>query len=103
MLETETKSESQVGEPMDLTPGRTREHIEPAQFAALRDELGLTNKEFALAIDRTPARVSELTYSKGASIDTWEWVEKAVREYADSHPRGQSSDDGDSTEGSNEG
>lgn len=70
----------------EATPGRRLPHVDAKQFAALRDELKLSNKQVAEAIGRTLARVSELTYSQGASIQTWERYEKEVREYAANLP-----------------
>jgi hypothetical protein len=48
------------------------EHVEPAQFAAVRDRLGLSNKEVSAALlaagmGNTLSRVTELTHSKGGS------------------------------------
>lgn len=61
--------------------------VEPSEFAALKAELGLSNKEIAEAIGRTLSRVSELTNSKGASRLVFEQFETAVRAYAAEHPR----------------
>lgn len=74
-------------------PGRRLPHVEPAQFAALRDELGMSNKEVAEAIGRTLARVSELTHSQGASIQTWERFETDVRAWREANPKGAQADD----------
>lgn len=68
------------------SPGRRLPHVPPEQFAALRDELKMSNKEVAQAIDRTVARVSELTYSQGASIQTWERYEADVRAWREANP-----------------
>lgn len=51
-----------------------KEHVEPAEFAAVRDRLGLRNKEVAAALaaagmGATLSRVTELTHSKGSSRD----------------------------------
>ena len=56
--------------------------VDPSEFKALRDELGLSNKECAAAISRTLARVSELTNSKGASMEVYERVSTQWREFA---------------------
>lgn len=63
------------------------EHVEPAVFAALRDELGLTNKECAAAneaagLGSTLSRITELTASKGASSAILARVDAAWRDYA---------------------
>lgn len=63
------------------TPRVKLQHIEPSQFAELRDELGFSNKDVAAAIGRTLSRVSELTHSQGASIRVWESYEAALRAY----------------------
>lgn len=68
-------------------PREKLEHVEPAKFAELRDELGLTNKECAAAqedagLGFTLSRVTELTHSKGASAAMFAKVEAAWRDYA---------------------
>lgn len=50
-------------------------HVDPSEFLAVKQELGLSSKECAAAIGRTLSRVSELTKSKGASRAIYEnWV-----------------------------
>lgn len=79
------ENETQVEAPQST--GRARlEHVDPTQFAALRDELGLSNKQVAEAIGRTLSRVSELTKSQGASINTWQAYEQSLRSYAENMP-----------------
>lgn len=102
ILVAKQKSSAAVETPVEETveqttpaqsAGRARlEHIEPAQFAALRDELGLSNKQVAEAIGRTLSRVSELTNSQGASINTWTSYEQSLREYAANMPKAEEAD-----------
>lgn len=66
------------------------EQVAPEQFKALRDELGLTNKQCAEAnlaagLGSTLSRITELTHSKGSTIRIYEKVEQAWRSYAKKH------------------
>lgn len=74
------------------TPATKLEHIEPARFAALRDEVfavlpqSKRNSAMAAALaaagqGSTLSRVTELTHSKGATIKTFANAEKALRAY----------------------
>jgi hypothetical protein len=73
-----------------------KEHVEPREFARVRDELGLSNKEVIAALagvvgagpdGPTASRITELTHSKGSSIDLFNLYEPALRRYAKAHPR----------------
>lgn len=64
--------------------------VEPARFAALRDELGMSNKQCAAAneaagLGATLSRITELTHSKGAGEPTFLKVEAAWRDWAAKH------------------
>lgn len=61
--------------------------VDPSAFAAIRDELGLSNKQTAEAIGRTLSRVSELTKTKGASMQVLERFETDLRAWAEAHPK----------------
>lgn len=96
--ETETnEDETPTVEATADAGGRRLPHVEPTQFAALRDELKMSNKQVAEAIGRTLARVSELTYSQGASIQTWERFEKDVRAWREEHPATSDDQEGNET------
>ncbi len=82
---TEQPVEEQVAEAK--APREKREHVEPARFAQVLADLGLSRKEAAAAIGRSLSRISELTHSQGASITTYEAFVKACTEYAEAHPR----------------
>jgi DNA-binding transcriptional regulator YiaG len=92
VAEPETATESDGSQPVEATVdspgGRRLPHVEPEQFKALRDELKMSNKDMAAAIGRTLARVSELTTSQGASIETWNRVEKQMRDWREQNPIG---------------
>lgn len=67
------------------------EHVEPAEFAAVRDRLGLANKEVAAALaaagmGSTLSRVTELTHSKGSSRQLFEKFEAALSAYREANP-----------------
>lgn len=67
------------------------EHIEPAQFAALRDELGLSNKEvsavlLASEMGNTLSRVTELTHSKGGSASLFARYTTALNAWRGANP-----------------
>jgi hypothetical protein len=70
----------------EATPNLRNIKIGPEQFAALKNELQMSNKEVAEAIGRTLARVSELTHSKGASAAIYESFETAVRAWREANP-----------------
>lgn len=69
-------------------PRQRLEQVAPAEFAKLRDELGLTNKECAAAnaeagLGSTLSRITELTHSKGASTAIFDKVKAAWTSYAE--------------------
>lgn len=77
-----------------------KEHIEPAAFDAIKQELGLSTKECIAALagvlgagddGPTASRMTELTHSKGSTVDTFNLFEAALRKYAKSHPRPKAS------------
>jgi colicin import membrane protein len=71
------------------------EHVEPEEFAAVRDRLGLSNKQVADALidvvgakpgePPTLSRVTELTHSKGSSRPLFVKYETALVKYAKTH------------------
>jgi hypothetical protein len=83
-----SKGKAKTAPRPQAAPGRQRlEHVEPAVFAALRDKLGLTNKECAAAneaagLGSTLSRITELTASKGASSAILAKVTAAWQDYA---------------------
>lgn len=86
----DTRKPKAPGQRAPRKPVEKAEHAEPALFAALRDELGMTNKELAAAsaeagLGSTLSRMTELTHSKGASMAMFQRVEKAWRSWAKAH------------------
>lgn len=72
-------------------PRAKKEHVEPAEFAAVRDRLGLRNKEVAAALaaagmGATLSRVTELTHSKGSSRDLFTKYEAALATWREANP-----------------
>lgn len=61
--------------------------VEPSEFARVRDELGLSNKNVSEAIGRTLSRVSELTNSKGASQLIFEDYSAKLAEWRAANPK----------------
>ncbi len=73
-------------------PREKLEHVEPAAFKAVRDELGMSNKEVAAALEAagmgcTLSRVTELTHSKGSSSRLFEQFKAALASWRESHPQ----------------
>jgi hypothetical protein len=60
--------------------------VEPSEFARVKTELGMSNKNVAEAIGRTLSRVSELTNSKGASQLVFDQYVAALTAWRESHP-----------------
>lgn len=81
---TSTPSMTVIEGGASVTPRARLEHVPPERFKALQTELGLSNKQVAAAIGRTLSRVSELTHSKGASINIYNAFETALRNYTPS-------------------
>ncbi len=68
-------------------PREKREHVEPARFAQVLTDLGLSRKEAASAIGRSLSRISELTKSQGGSMAIFESFKRSCEEYVAKHPR----------------
>lgn len=61
--------------------------VEPSEFARVKSELGMSNKEVAEAIGRTLSRVSELTNSKGASQLVFDRYVQDLTTWRENHPK----------------
>ncbi len=77
--------------PRSTGPREKLEHVDPAQFKAVRDELGFSNKEVsealaAAGVGSTLSRVTELTHSKGGSSRLFEQFKAILAAWRESHP-----------------
>lgn len=84
--QVETAEQTATETQAETPASRRRIHVDPSEFMALKNELQMSNKEIAQAIERTLARVSELTVSKGASVEIFERYEQAVRSWREANP-----------------
>jgi len=86
-----------VAEKAIKIPREKADHSEPAAFAAVRDELGMTNKEVAAAlvdvvgnkpgVAPTLSRMTELMHSKGASSSLLVKFTEALQAWRRDNPK----------------